>query len=522
MNSTPMILIDRRWLALLAFAVAACGGNSLPPPPPPPGGPPASGVSGPAWPAFGRSAQHDANSAIATQDLNRMIWEAPMDLAPQQSGNGFLLAHYGSPVISSLNTVLFPVKTGATGGYRIEARSGTNGGLIWEAPSDYVPPPHDWLPTYNLTLTASSRLYVAGSGGKLLFRDAVDSATGTIGTSVFYGDSVYAANPTVFDGSVFVDTPITVDAAGNVYFGFAVTGANPAVATGGVARISAAGVGSSAAAPTLAGDAAITKAATNSAPALSPDGSTLYVLLDGDTVTRGYLVALDSATLAVKSRKLLLDPRSGTAATISDNSTASPTVGPDGDVFIGVLEAVQGTHNARGWLLHFDATLATAFTPGSFGWDDTPSIVPASMVPSHAGTSSYLLLTKYNNYLGVGTGDGQNRIALLDPKASQADFISGIPVMREALTILGPTFESGSSGPVREWCINTAAVDPATSSVLINSEDGFLYRWNLVSDSFTQQIKLSGGLGEGYTPTAVGADGAVYAVNDAVLIAVGK
>ena len=65
------------------------------------------------------------------------------------------------------------------------------------------------------------------------------------------------------------------------------------------------------------------------------------------------------------------------------------------------------------------------------------------MVPSYTGGSSYLLMTKYNNYAGVGSGDGSNRIAVIDPRASQTDAISGLPIMREVLTILGPTFESG-------------------------------------------------------------------------------
>ena len=75
---------------------------------------------------------------------------------------------------------------------------------------------------------------------------------------------------------------------------------------------------------------------------------------------RGYLLALDSGTLDVKGKAALLDPAFGTPARITDDSTASPTVGPDGDVFFGVLESAFGSHNGRGWLLHFDATLATA------------------------------------------------------------------------------------------------------------------------------------------------------------------
>jgi hypothetical protein len=75
---------------------------------------------------------------------------------------------------------------------------------------------------------------------------------------------------------------------------------------------------------------------------------------------------------------------------------------------------------------------------------------------------------------------------------------------------------------VREWCINTAAVDPITKSVMVNSEDGSLYRWDLTTNTLSEKIKLSGGIGEAYTPTVIGADGTVYAINDAVLSAVGK
>lgn len=79
----------------------------------------------------------------------------------------------------------------------------------------------------------------------------------------------------------------------------------------------------------------------------------------------------------------------------------------------------------RAALLHFDATLALTRTPGGFGWDNTASVLPVSMVPASTGPSSYLLMIKYNNCLGAGTGDGVNRIALVDPGASQADAISG-------------------------------------------------------------------------------------------------
>ena len=520
-----------RLLLALALAsaglISACGGGggsvSTGPSPAPP-------VDGPAWSGFGRDAQHSAVGAIATQNLNRVAWSTPMDLAPQYRSDGSLLAHYGSPVITLHNTVIVPVKTRAADGFRFEARSGGNGVLIWSADSDYALPAHNWVPSYNLTLTPGNRLYAPGSGGKLLLRDNPDSATGSVQAAVFYGTAVYAAAPAVFDASIFINTPITSDANGNVFFGFIATGTNPAGLTSGVARLGADGTGTWKSATTLASDSSIVKVAMNSAPAVSPDGATLYVAVNTAVVTapavqRGYLLALDSTTLALKSKVALLDPgaTAGTPARISDDGTASPTVGPDGEVFFGVLEAVFGSHNARGWLLHFSAALTPNGVPGGFGWDDTASVVPASMVPSYAGTSTYLLMTKYNNYLGVGFGDGLNQVAVIDPNATQKDPISTLPIMREVLTILGPTFETGTSGPaVKEWCINTAAVDPLTKSILVNSEDGVLYRWDMATDTFTQRIRLTAGLGEAYTPTAIGADGAVYAVNKATLFSVGK
>ncbi len=70
--------------------------------------------------------------------------------------------------------------------------------------------------------------------------------------------------------------------------------------------------------------------------------------------------------------------------------------------------------------------------------------------------------------------------------------------------------------------INTAAVDPFTKSVLANSEDGILYRWDLTTNAFSEVITLTGGIGEAYTPTLIGANGIAYAINRAVLFAIGR
>ncbi|MBP3983270.1 hypothetical protein J5837_02440 [Pseudoxanthomonas helianthi] len=481
-------------------------------------------MTGPAWFGYGRDAQHTAASAIASQDLGHVAWTTKVDLDPQYTPAGALLTHYGSPVVTTHNTVVIPVKKTATGGYRIEGRNGANGTLIWSADTDYVMPPHNWLPPYSPLLTAQGRLYVPGAGGKLLVRNDGDAPNGTLAPQVFYGTAQYNANPAAFDGSVFINTPLTADAQGNVFFGFQVTGANPAGLVSGVARVAPDGTAIWVGVALAAGDSTIQKPVLNCAPALSIDGTTVYIAANrgapGTTQT-GVLLALDSTTLATRASVVLMDPNLGVPARVSDDGTASPVVGPDGRVFYGVLERTFGTHNARGWLLQFDALLNPVGVPGSFGWDVSPSVIPASMVPSYTGTSTYLLAQKYNNYAGVNTGTGLNQLAVLDPGASQADtIVPTIQVMREVLTILGPTLDVGSATARREWCINTMAADPLRKSILANNEDGVLYRWDLTTNTFSQNVRLNSGLGQAYTPTWIGADGGVYAISNATLYAI--
>lgn len=529
-HPAPLLFSRRQALTMLSssIALAACGGGGggshpvTPLPPPTPPTPPA--VTGPAWFGYGRDAQHTAASAIASQDLGRIAWTTPVDLAPQYTPSGALLTHYGSPVVTTHNTVIIPVKKTAAGGYRVEGRNGANGALIWSADTDYVTPPHNWLPPYSPLLTAQGRLYAPGAGGKLLMRSDGDATTGTFAPQVFYGAAQYNAKPAEFDATVFINTPLTADAQGNIFFGFHVTDVNPAGLVSGIARVTPNGTGTWVGVAAAAGDATIVKPVLNCAPALSNDGNTVYIAANRGATSatqNGVLLALDSTTLVTRASVALIDPNLGGPARLSDDGTAAPVVGPDGRVFYGVLERTFGTHNARGWLLQFDALLNPVGVPGSFGWDVSPSVIPASMVPTYTGTSTYLLAQKYNNYAGVGTGIGLNQLAILDPGASQADsIIPTMQVMKEVLTILGPTLDAGSTTAVREWCINTMAADPARKSILANNEDGILYRWDLTSNSFTQKVRLNAGLGQAYTPTWVGADGGVYAISDAKLYAI--
>jgi hypothetical protein len=314
-----------------------------------------------------------------------------------------------------------------------------------------------------------------------------------------------------------INTPITSDSSGNLFFGFQVIGAVPLPLDSGIARISSSGTGTWIAAAVAANDPSITKVVHNCTPALSLDGSTVYVAVSNGSA--GYLVALDSTTLTPKASVALTDPKSGSDSSLADDGSASPTVGPDGDVYFGVLENPFPENNDRGWLLHFNGTLSQSKIPGAFGWDYTAAVVPSSLVSSYHGTSTYLLMSKYNNYANLG-GNGQNKIAVLDPNAAETDPVTGATVMQEVLTILGPTQNPSLPG-VKEWCINSAAVDQVTKAVMANSEDGKLYRWDLTSNTLSQTVTLTSGLGEAYTPTVIGVDGTVYAINNAILFAVG-
>ncbi|MDB6153730.1 MAG: hypothetical protein JWL90_2183 [Chthoniobacteraceae bacterium] len=467
----------------------------------------------PVWEGYGGDAQHSAVSSVASQPLSAILWQTPVDLAPQYS-DGNLYIHYGSALITAANTVLVPVKTGASGGFRIDAHNGSDGSLLWSQPTDYILPipAASWVPSYSPVLSAANRLYYPGAGGTIYYRDTPDSAApAASGQLAFYDIGNYTANKAAFDKNVFINTPITSDSAGNIYFGYQVDKSTSQTLNlhGGIAKISANGVGTWMEAGALA--AGMTKVAQNSAPAVSADGSKVYVALNDGY--NGRLVELNASNLSLVSKSAPLNA-------VIDVSSASPTIGPDGDIYFGTNDG----YNGRGTMNHFSADLLQIKTPGSFGWDDTASIVPASMVAAYQGTSSYLLMVKYNNYAGRG-GDGVNKLAILDPlNLTQIDPVTGLVVMKEVLSIAGVTRDDeypGAPDAVREWCINTAAVDPFTNSVLVNNEDGKLYRWDLASNSFTESITLTSGLGEAYTPTVIGADGKVYAINNATLFAVG-
>ncbi len=477
------------------------------------------------WGGYGADPQHTCQAHVASQLPQKVLWSMPVDLNPTFTG-GDLYIHYASPVITAKNTVIVTVRgtTSDANIFQFKAVKGQDGSVAWSSPltTDYILPAHNWVPVCGPTLVSGGlKIAVPGAGGTVYLRANPDRATGAVSQIPFYTSLTnYKANKTNFNQSVFICTPITADADGNLYFGFNIqAAATGAPATGGLARISSAGVGSYITAAAATGDGSMQKVVYNCAPAISTDGTTVYVAVNSGNFGGGYLVALDSKTLGTKAQVRLKDPKTDYDASLADDGSATPTVGPDGDVYFGVLETPFPSRVDRGWLLHFSGDLATLKTPGSFGWDNTASIVPASAVPSYQGSSKYLVLTKYNNYADFGPpGDGLNRMAVLDPNDTQVDPLSGVLTMKEVITVLGPTTDPRFGAPaVREWCVNSAAIDPINKCAIVNSEDGNVYRWDFTTNTLSPALPLAAATGEAYTPTVVGPDGAVYAINRAVL-----
>src|SRR5262249_13927328 len=141
--------------------------------------------------------------------------------------------------------------------------------------------PHDWVPSFSPALSSTGTLWIPGEGGTLYARTSIDVGGGARKRQVaFYGYDNYRRDRRPYRGNVFINTPITADAAGNVFFGFQVTGPTPVGLQSGIARVADDGTGSWVAAASASGDPAIAKVAHNAAPAVSNDGRTLYVAVN--------------------------------------------------------------------------------------------------------------------------------------------------------------------------------------------------------------------------------------------------
>jgi len=258
------------------------------------------------WTSFGHDPQHGAIATVPGQPLNTNHWTTPVDFYSSYSGT----AHYSSPLITRSNTVLLAVKTAETNGWVMKAFVPSNGAVKWAQGTDYqVPPQHVWMPECAPTLTPKNRLYFPGGGGTVYYCDNPDATNAvTAGQMAFYGLANYQSDTNAYLNSVYIDTPITSDRYGDIFFGFQVTGSNPLGLQSGLARIDFNGTGTWIAASAMTTNPGIVKVAMNCCPALSNDHKTLYVAVNSssyvtfnDVSAYGCLVALDSRTLAPPS-----------------------------------------------------------------------------------------------------------------------------------------------------------------------------------------------------------------------------
>ena len=282
-------------------------------------------------------------------------------------------------------------------------------------------------PELQRRVDSGSRVYFPGAGGKIFFRDNVDSASGAAGSAVFYGTDAYDAARATYDANVIINTPLTVDPRGNVFFGFLVTGPTPLGLASGIARVAPDGSGS--------GSACARRPATRRSSRSRPTARRRCRRICRRSTSRstrsprraarptGMLLALDSRTLATRGRRAA---RSGhRRLRLGQRQRQLVAVGRARRR--RVLRCARVEH-ARAQLPRLAPALrrdpAQAKLPGSFGWDQTVSFAPSSMLPQYSGTSTYLVVSKYNNYYGVGTGTGRNEMAILDPAQGQADPIT--------------------------------------------------------------------------------------------------
>lgn len=272
----------------------------------------------------------------------------------------------------------------------------------------------------------------------------------------------------------------------------------------------------------------------NVAPAIAADG-TIYTISRSHFNDRyGYLVAVNSDLKSkwIASFRNRLDDGCGVsvpegsggclpgtttgvdpetnampAGTISDNSTSSPVIAPDGSILFGT----RTNYNCGiGHLFHFNAR-GGFLESYEYGWDMTPALYV------HSGT--YSVIMKENHYGGLAACKQAWYITQLDSKLQ--------PEWKYRNTnTLSCKRNNGKLECVNdhpegfEWCVNAVAVDQ-DGVVYANSEDGNLFVIRQ-GGSLGKKFFLKLAVGAAYTPVTLGPDGMIYTQNDGRLFVIGK
>jgi outer membrane protein assembly factor BamB len=454
----------------------------------------------------------------------------------------------------------------------------------WSFQSDWKPEPQNlaqFEPVFHAVLAASS-IYVPGLGGTVFQLDAM---SGRVRSRIDpFGSAI--------DPSIYVAGPISADDRGNLYYN-ALQLSSPTTSSGSwLVRIDRHGRTSMVSfgdlvpnAPTVClGTFSITqlpwppspaafppslpcgiqRAALNVAPAIAPDG-TIYTVSKADRSPEyGFVVAVNrdlTPRWAASLRGHLDDGcgvllpiaptaapaadacRNGTtvgvdpltnqppAGEVTDASSSSPVVMPDGSVLYGAF----GRFNGRGHLMKFgrDGAFQAAF---DFGWDSTPAVWQDRRGGEH-------VVLKDNHYdlpycprsrtlavarivcVPTAPEPGPFFITQLDvslqPEWQFQNTNDQLCQRQPDGTVSCTTVPPGGF----ERCVNAPAVDQR-GTVYATSEDGSLYRIEQGhSGVFTQpdgKLFLSGALGAAYTPLAIGEDGQIVTQDLGQLFVVGR
>ena len=497
------------------------------------------------WPTFGRDNQHTSSSPVGAQRMERERFS--VDLSDCSS----FQQHFGAPLITANNIVVIPIHgASCSRGQHVMRAYDVSGNVIWSMNSDFLHPPKlagaGWVPQYQPVLFGepgpTQRVYFAGPGGTIRWRDNLDQPSPiTSGIVRYMGAQQYQDFEQQYIDTHFVNSGLMVH-DGALFYSVRIRSRleYPNLPQGSFSILVRVDVPTHSAAivrdgPFIGGDNRFQRFPNQFTPAVSNDGLLVYWTVSNDSSNGPVrIVALNTTDLSVVHRAEVRDPRdSNRYMWLMEDSTAAPTIGPDGDVFLGLLGPnIRGQTRYSGWLLHWNRELNQVKTPGGFGWDDTATIVPSFSVPQYTGRSSYLLFLKFNDYLDREGGKGLHRLVIMDPNDETERDAKGsltaqgqeIFVMRDVLSILAPepkeplqcripSQPTNCFQPRFEWCVNQGVFDRTTSSVFANNEDSYQYRWHLPTNTLAERFFMDTPQIEAYTPTSIGPDGAVYAIN---------
>jgi hypothetical protein len=208
---------------------------------------------------------------------------------------------------------------------------------------------------------------------------------------------------------------------------------------------------------------------------------------------------------------------------VSDESSASPVVAPDGKILYG---AYTRYNFEQGHLMAFNRDGSFAASYGA-GWDCTPSIY------KHDG--GYSIVLKENHYdLGSYCNDviacpARDIVAPSDEKYFITRLDSALQLESKFQNTNTQTCQRKADSSIAcvsdhpsgfEWCVSQVAID-RHGVAYAASEDGFVYAIDR-DGVLRERLLMDRALGAGYSPISIGADGHIYAYNNGSVFVIGS